>query len=119
MVSEWMERENLRLYLEHNPDQDRFRMSADISAGLAYLHECGIVHGDLKAANILIDDTGAPVLTDFGNAVLQDCTLNFTATTRKTQWSSRWAAPELLDQREGTYSKPADVYALGMVSLLW
>ncbi|KAG8721447.1 hypothetical protein FRC09_007871 [Ceratobasidium sp. 395] len=117
MVSQWVERGNLRSYLEENPNHDRFRMSADISAGLAYLHECGIVHGDLKGLNILIDNAGNPMLTDFGNAVLQDCTLNFTATTRKTQLSSRWAAPELLDDREGAYSRPADVYALGMTIL--
>ncbi|KAG9077219.1 hypothetical protein FS749_010919, partial [Ceratobasidium sp. UAMH 11750] len=67
--------------------------------------------------NVLVNDNGAPMLTDFGNAVLQDCTLNFTATTRKHSLSLRWAAPELLDEREGTYSQEADVYALGMTVL--
>ncbi|KAG9091415.1 hypothetical protein FS749_016573 [Ceratobasidium sp. UAMH 11750] len=75
------------------------------------------------------------MLADFGNAVLRDCTLNFTGTTRKNSLSPRWAvgrfisddvlptdalspkAPELLDEREGTYSREADVYALGMTVL--
>ncbi|KAG9096719.1 hypothetical protein FS749_007880 [Ceratobasidium sp. UAMH 11750] len=118
MVSRWIERGNLPSYIQQNSGLDRFQMSAEISAGLAYLHENGIVHGDLKGLNVLVNGDGAPMLTDFGNSVLQDCSLNFTATTRKNSLSPRWAAPELLDEREGTHSREADVYALGMTVLV-
>ncbi|KAG8762791.1 hypothetical protein FRC12_008844 [Ceratobasidium sp. 428] len=117
MASQWLERGSLPSYIEQNPDFDPYKMSVGIASGLAYLHSTGIVHGDLKGLNILVSDEGTPMLTDFGNAVLQDCTLNFTATTQKSSLSLRWAAPELLDGREVTYSTAADVYALGMTVL--
>ena len=41
--------------------------------------------------NVLISDDGTPVLTDFGNAVLQQSTLQFTTTTMKYNISARWA----------------------------
>ncbi|KAG9080510.1 hypothetical protein FRC06_006494, partial [Ceratobasidium sp. 370] len=114
MVSLWLERGSLPSYMGQTPEFDRCKMSTDIAHGLAYLHLIGIIHGDLKGLNVLISDDGVPMLTDFGNAVLQDCTLNFTTTTQKNSLSPRWAAPELLDDRGGTYSAAADVYALGM-----
>ncbi|KAG8734736.1 hypothetical protein FRC12_018407 [Ceratobasidium sp. 428] len=136
MVSLWLEHSSLPSYISQKEDFDRCKLSMEIADGLAYLHGIGIVsnesyvlewkvldtcrcqvHGDLKGLNVLISDDGVPMLTDFGNAVLQDCTLNFTTTTQKNSLSPRWAAPELLDEREGTYSLAADVYALGMTIL--
>ncbi|KAG8686878.1 hypothetical protein FRC08_012290 [Ceratobasidium sp. 394] len=55
------------------------------------------------------------MLTDFGNAVLQEYTLSFTETTQKNSVSARWTAPELL--HGATYNMSADVYALGMTIL--
>ncbi|KAG8707648.1 hypothetical protein FRC08_000370 [Ceratobasidium sp. 394] len=117
MVSLWMENGNLLLYLAKNPNTDRCRMSTQICDGVSYLHraDVGIIHGDLKGANVVISSDGTPMLTDFGNAVLQEYTLSFTETTQKNSVSARWTAPELL--HGATYSIPADVYALGMTIL--
>lgn len=43
-----------------------------ICDALAYAHRKGVVHGDIKPQNILLDESGAACLTDFGAAVLPD-----------------------------------------------
>ncbi|KAF8602652.1 kinase-like protein [Ceratobasidium sp. AG-I] len=115
MVSPWMERGNLNELNKINFVEDRFELCVQICLGLAYLHEKD-VHGDLKGANILLSNDGVAKITDFGNTVLQKYDLNFTQASGRTRFSSRWAAPEVI---EGAVqcSKPADVYALGMTIL--
>ncbi|KAF8602025.1 kinase-like protein [Ceratobasidium sp. AG-I] len=116
MVSRWMKNGSLPAYLDRFPDVNRSQISIEICEGLSYLHGETVVHGDLKGLNVLISDDGTPVLTDFGNAVLQQSTLQFTTTTQKFNISVRWAAPELIEGL-GAYSFEADIYALGMTIL--
>ncbi|KAF8603986.1 kinase-like protein [Ceratobasidium sp. AG-I] len=116
MVSPWIARGSLNSYLAKNPEKTRPQLCTQVADGLAYLHSCGIVHGDLKGANVLFSDDGDPLLTDFGNAVLQERTLQFTYTTAKTSLSPRWAAPELI-RGEESFSFETDVFALGMTIL--
>lgn len=116
MVSPWVTRGSLNNYLAENPDMNRPQLCTQVADGLAYLHLCGVVHGDLKGANVLLSDDGDPLLTDFGNAILQERTLQFTYTTAKTSLSPRWAAPELI-RGEESFSFEADMFALGMTIL--
>lgn len=44
----------------------RYQIIKGICEGLHYLHEMGIVHLDLKPANILLDDNMVPKIADFG-----------------------------------------------------
>jgi serine/threonine protein kinase len=48
----------------------RMRIAADVAAGVAYLHEEGVIHRDLKSANVLLDDSTMPraKVADFGLA---------------------------------------------------
>ncbi|KAG9127222.1 hypothetical protein FRC07_000140 [Ceratobasidium sp. 392] len=112
MVSLWMENGNLRDFVKENPDVNRLDLCTQMTSGLEHLHLSGIVHGDLKGSNVLISNTRAPILIDFGNAIQSNPTMQFTNTGTKSAMTTRWAAPEIL--RGGQVSKEADVYALGM-----
>ncbi|KAG9081613.1 hypothetical protein FRC07_014469, partial [Ceratobasidium sp. 392] len=123
MVSHWMENGSLPDYLKKHPELDRCDMarflsfleqSAQICDGVMYLHRAGIIHGDLKGNNVLVSEEGVPMITDFGNAVLEQGTMQFTETIKQGAFTPRWTAPEILDDREVKQSKEADVYALGM-----
>lgn len=50
-------------------ENDIWKLIADVASGLAYLHERAIIHQDIKPDNILIDDGGNYVITDFGISV--------------------------------------------------
>ncbi|QRV88622.1 Ephrin type-A receptor 4 [Ceratobasidium sp. AG-Ba] len=116
MVSEWVPNGNLLEYVSRHPDVNRYVLSKQLSDGLSYLHGFGVIHGDLKGANVLISGDGIPLLTDFGNAELHQRTLQFSITGSQTSISVRWAAPEIL-QGIATCSVQGDIYALGMTIL--
>ncbi|QRW06170.1 Tyrosine kinase family catalytic domain protein [Ceratobasidium sp. AG-Ba] len=95
MVTTWETNGNLPEYLNRHPKAGRIEISIQVAEGLAYLHELGVIHGDLKGANVLVSKNGVARLADFGNATLQEYTLQFTQTSSKESVSLRWAAPEL------------------------
>lgn len=87
---------------------------AQILSGLEAIHRCGIVHGDLKPSNILIDNEGIPYISDFGIAQAAAGT----STLRQAMGTPQYAAPELLDPglSRGGEEQQIDVYAMGMVA---
>ncbi|CAE6475516.1 unnamed protein product [Rhizoctonia solani] len=90
MVSEWMEHGNLRQYLGRNDDTDRRQLCIQIARGVAYLHGVNMVHGDLKACNILVSSTGILKITDFDYSIFPECSLAFSATSRMGGGTLRW-----------------------------
>ncbi|KAF8526294.1 kinase-like domain-containing protein [Hysterangium stoloniferum] len=106
LISLWYKNGSSNRYLKENPNVDRITLIKGIADGLVYLHENGIVHGDLKGGNILIGDDGTPKITDFGVSRILD-EHGFTTSTYYT--SFRWCAPELLVSSGPT--KEGDVYA--------
>ncbi|KAG8692071.1 hypothetical protein FRC09_011477, partial [Ceratobasidium sp. 395] len=115
MIARWESNGSLPQYLERRADADRCALSSQVAEGLSYLHASGVVHGDLKGANVLISQDGVAQLADFGNAKLEEYTLKFTKTSTKEALSSRWAAPELFEGSSCSYA--TDVYALGMEAI--
>ena len=50
---------------------DLFRFMHEIAKGMEYLHSEGVLHGDLKAANVLVDDKYRCVISDFGQSEMK------------------------------------------------
>ncbi|KAG0232373.1 hypothetical protein BGW42_008242 [Actinomortierella wolfii] len=88
------------------------RIAHEIARGLEYIHSCGILHRDLKAANVLLTQFMEVRLCDFGLAKVK--TTSSSKSRNSFQGTVRWAAPETLQMRH-SYSTKSDVYALGMV----
>ncbi|KDQ49917.1 hypothetical protein JAAARDRAFT_98440, partial [Jaapia argillacea MUCL 33604] len=87
-------------------------------AGLAFIHEWGFIHGDVRAVNILIDEKKHARLADFGLTTIitraDSVALNFAAGEEKST-NARWLAPEFL--RGMPHSAAGDMYAFGCVVL--
>uniref|UniRef100_M4FC40 non-specific serine/threonine protein kinase n=2 Tax=Brassica campestris TaxID=3711 RepID=M4FC40_BRACM len=94
----------------------RKRVAYGSAHGLEYLHEhCNpkIIHRDLKAANILLDNNFEPVLGDFGLAKLVDTSL--THVTTQVRGTMGHIAPEYLCT--GKSSEKTDVFGYGITLL--
>ncbi|XP_020226769.1 probable LRR receptor-like serine/threonine-protein kinase At5g63710 [Cajanus cajan] len=94
----------------------RKRVAFGTAHGLEYLHEqCNpkIIHRDLKAANILLDDEFEAVLGDFGLAKLVDARM--THVTTQVRGTMGHIAPEYLST--GKSSEKTDVFGYGITLL--
>jgi serine/threonine protein kinase len=102
-----------------------------VAKGLYYLHSCNVVHGDLKGVrgsdsrfvtvftphqlNVLVDNSGHARIADFGLATVTQNLDSIRSTQPQRGHTTRWAAPEILD--EGPHSKEADIFAFAMVMI--
>jgi len=89
------------------------RVCEQVASGLDALHDGGMIHRDVKPANILLDDRGDAHITDFGLA--KDTTSDSSALTRpgQTLGSLDYMAPEQI--RAEPVTAATDVYGLACV----
>lgn len=84
-------------------------LMSQILAGMAQVHAAGLVHGDIKPANILLGATGIPRVTDFG--------ISRRAVAAQSEpvpgGTLRYMAPECFTEARSDYR--TDVFALGLL----
>jgi len=121
IVMELVDGPDLRTRIEDGPvpSDDVAGLGADLAEALHYVHERGIIHRDVKPANVLLAPSGFPgrgmhaKLADFGIARLLDET-RLTATGLLLGTASYLSPEQALGEAIGA---PTDVYSLGLVLL--
>lgn len=114
LVMEYVDGPDLKWYMENRPFnlEARLVIVAQICNGLGYLHENGMVHHDLKPANVLFTRRGQVKLADFslfGGGSLR----GFFEPGYSEQITPMFVSPELIEKRKATHL--ADMYSLGVV----
>ncbi|XP_015901293.3 cysteine-rich receptor-like protein kinase 6 isoform X1 [Ziziphus jujuba] len=95
----------------------RYQIIVGIARGLLYLHEesqLKIIHRDLKASNILLDENMNPKISDFGLAKLF-CESQTHGRTNRISGTFGYMAPEYV--MNGKFSTKSDVYSFGILVL--
>nr|XP_019071644.1 U-box domain-containing protein 33 isoform X3 [Solanum lycopersicum] len=103
--------------------QTRIRVAAELCCALIFLHSCtarGIIHGDLKPANVLLDANFVSKLSDFGICrVLSEDEFSENSTTlcyrTDPKGTFAYMDPEFL--QTGELTRKSDVYSFGIILL--
>lgn len=97
------------------PWQEAIQILLPVANGLSYAHQHGIIHRDVKPSNILLQETRAAVLTDFGIAKLLEGVDGQTLTGSGVGIGT----PEYMAPEQGmgahTIDARADIYSFGIV----
>ncbi|KAH8112737.1 hypothetical protein DFH11DRAFT_1606815 [Phellopilus nigrolimitatus] len=118
-VSPYMKNGNLVDYLRamKKPVEGAIqrKMVYEIAKGMAYLHRQGVMHGDLKGTNVLIDDNKHCVITDFGQSEMKSEAYRLSG-SHPPRGTLRWQAPEIIDGfSSGRLTYQVDIYAFAIV----
>ncbi len=98
----------------HGPasTDDIVRWMRQVAGAIAYAHERGVIHCDLKPSNILLDESGNARVSDFGMAVSPALDL---VRPRAVAGTPAFMAPEQIDPVWGPLTPRTDVFGLGAV----
>ncbi|KIO32363.1 hypothetical protein M407DRAFT_214321, partial [Tulasnella calospora MUT 4182] len=117
LILPWYNYGNLDIYLTHYPAANRTKLIYDIARGLEHLHSRTprIVQGDIKPENVLINDQGDALITDFGMATVlgED---NWYTPSHLHGRTLQWMAPEIFLGKSDRRSRTGDVYSFGSLT---
>ncbi|MBI2571260.1 MAG: protein kinase [Candidatus Schekmanbacteria bacterium] len=113
-VMEFVDGQTLTRYLRQNGKmslKSSVRIGRDVLSAIAYAHRMGVVHRDLKPDNIMLRETGKPVVMDFGIAMAQG--LSRITTEGSYVGTAPYMSPE---QGKGDQvDARSDIYSMGVV----
>jgi eukaryotic-like serine/threonine-protein kinase len=115
IVFEYIDGENLKQLLARTgplPTRRALELALEIADALAFAHEHGLVHRDVKPQNVLVSPDGDAKVTDFGIARSLDVEHGMTQ-TGTVLGTSNYLSPEQASGKPTTRS--TDVYSLGVV----
>ncbi|KAN0080145.1 Protein kinase-like domain containing protein [Tylopilus felleus] len=121
LITPWMKEGSLTDFIHRHHGQltteQKFIILYDIASGLRYLHDSGIIHGDLTGSNVLVDHNGQIYISDFGlSYAFRDADESIPSSI----CAHRWAALELFIHPDAEDSKPVsttscDIYSYGCI----
>jgi hypothetical protein len=97
-----------------NEPRKCLQLMAKVARAVEYAHSRGVLHRDIKPGNILLNDRGEPLVSDFGLAKLLDGENDLTRSLT-TFGTAGFIAPEQADGAAADLTPAADVYSLGAV----
>jgi len=123
ILSPWMDNGDMTAYLINHPNLDPLPILVGVALALTYMHDLDpvAVHGDVKAANVLIDAQGNALLGDFGLARKIDAQLLERTPPSVYQGTYAFIAPERINPQEfgidigRAWAPPADVFSFAML----
>ena len=116
LVQEFLSGRDLRSLIEEGPEpslKEKLEILCQVARGLEHAHRAGVLHRDVKPANIRILDDGTAKILDFGIAKLLDAESQLTG-TGTTLGTVGYLAPEQL--RSQPLDRRADVFSFGVVA---
>lgn len=111
LVMQFVPGEDLASRLARGEAVDRDRLARELLAALAHIHAAGILHRDVKPANVILEPDGTAKLIDFGIALPRDATA--LTSTGLVLGTERYAAPEVMEGQAAT--ERSDLYSCGVV----
>ena len=115
IVFEYIDGESLKQLVDRNgplPARRAIELGLQVADALAFAHQAGLVHRDVKPQNVLVTEDGEAKVTDFGIARSLDVEHGVTQ-TGTVLGTSNYLSPE--QARGQTVTPATDVYSLGVV----
>ena len=113
IVTEYVDGKRIDEFAAPLPLHEKLSLFMKVCDAVSFAHHRHILHRDLKPSNILVTETGAPKLLDFGIAVLLDRDSRLTETGFE-YLTMRYASPEQV-RNEKQIRPSADLYSLGVI----
>jgi serine/threonine-protein kinase len=116
IISEYIDGVNLKEWLKQNQPtfEDAARLSVKLAEALAHAHAQGVVHRDMKPANILLDRAGEPHITDFGLAKRLSADISIHS-GQHVLGTPAYMSPEQAAGDSKNVDPRSDLYSLGII----